>query len=343
MRILHCATDPPTTVRIGDCGEPIAADLAPPAFGVVDARVRALHPELLPAHARVLAVDGGEELKTFAGLEHLLRSMAQAGLDRTARVVAIGGGTVGDAAGLAAALYLRGVELVQVPTTLLAMLDSSIGGKTAINLPEGKNLVGQFWPAARVHVDPRFLGTLPRAEIDAGLGEALKIAIGLDRELFALLEARPGDVRGRAPGVLDEVIERAIAAKIAVVAGDARERGGRRVLNLGHTLGHALEAHARGALPHGLAVARGLLFALRIAERRELLARADAERCRALLAAYGHDEWPLPSAAELAPFLARDKKTEGGDVHMVLPGAIGACRTVRMPLREVLDYLSGGR
>jgi 3-dehydroquinate synthase len=243
---------------------------------------------------------------------------------------------------LCAALFLRGIECWQVPTTLLAMADSAVGGKTAVDLPEGKNLVGCVHPPALVVVDPSLLSSLPEIEFRSGLAEVLKAAIGLDAVLFGLLEREHPAVAARAGDALERAIHRALAAKVAVVERDLREDGPRRLLNLGHTLGHALEAHAHYARPHGLCVARGLHFAVTVAEALGPLAAADAGRCRALLLAYGHRPEPLPPAAELLPFVRRDKKAAGACVHFVLPTGIGQSAVQALPIDRLARWIDGG-
>ena len=254
MHVLTCKPGdaPPSTVRIGEGVSDLAIEPdRPGAFVLADPAVLEHAPRFADGCAGHMTVTGGEDAKTFATLGQVLRRMAQLDLDRGARLIALGGGTIGDLGGLAASLYKRGVELIAVPTTLLAMLDSSVGGKTAVNLPEGKNLIGRIWPASAVLIDPHFLRTLPDAEFTSGLGEAIKMAIGLDAELFELLETQPEAVAAREPEVLEQIILRAVIAKIRVVEEDVHESGPRRLLNLGHTLGHALEMHAESPIPHG--------------------------------------------------------------------------------------------
>ncbi|MBK9129802.1 MAG: 3-dehydroquinate synthase [Phycisphaerales bacterium] len=340
-----------TEVRVGvDLTDGLAqtlADLGPSArfTAVVDRRVAELHPARTRGVARALAIDGGEASKSFGALEHLLREFARADLDRGAGVVAIGGGTVGDLAGLAAALYARGLDLIQVPTTLLAMVDSSVGGKTAINLPEGKNLVGVIHPATRVLIDLGFLATLPDAEFRSGLGELLKVGLGLSAELCQLLRQERDAVLARDPATLTRAVALAIGAKIALVEADLRERGPRRLLNLGHTLGHALEAESHWALAHGLAVARGLHFAVRVAHALGMLPTADATAARALLVDYGFAADPLPPPTALMPFLRRDKKVAGAKLHFVVPTGLGQSTVIELPWadleRQLTDEVRG--
>jgi 3-dehydroquinate synthase len=305
-------------------------------FAVVDQAVHDLHPDLVPEQWPQFLLAGGETVKNFVTLEQLLRALAQAKMDRGALLVALGGGSTGDLAGLAASLYLRGIDVVQVPTTLLAMLDASVGGKTAINLPEGKNLVGTFWPPRLMLADVDLVQSLPADQLRSGLAEALKMGIGFSAELFELLSNHRKDILAATPALLVDVVARAVEQKIATVEADPEEQSGqRRRLNLGHTLGHALEAHSNYTMLHGHAVARGLHFAIALAGRRRLMEQDQVVRCHELLESYGFAQTALPPADELLPYLARDKKMQDGRLHMVLPTAIGACRTVPMNLSEL--------
>ena len=308
-------------------------------FALIDERAP-IGPALPDARWTTLRLGGGEHLKTLARAEAVLRAMVDAGLDRKALLLAIGGGTVGDLGGLCAALFLRGIECWQVPTTLMGMVDSAVGGKTAVNLPEGKNLVGCVHPPALVAIDPDLAAGLPQREFDGGLAEALKTAIGLDQDLFELLEGRVAAVRARDPDVLVDVIARCVAQKARIVENDLNEDGSRRLLNLGHTLGHALEAHAGFAVGHGHCVARGLHFALDLARELRAIGANDAARCAALLAAYGHTAAALPPARELEPFLRRDKKVTADRVHFVLPTGIGRSEVRALPVQQVLQLLA---
>ena len=254
----------------------------------------------------------GETQKTLGRVEEVLREMARAGVTREDLVVALGGGVVGDLAGFCAAVYQRGVRHVQVPTTLVAQVDSAYGGKTGVDLPEGKNYVGAFHQPAAVLVDPAALETLPQRERSAGFAEVLKTALIAGGELWE---------RVRGGGSPDEqVVLSCIRTKLAVVAGDERDAGRRQVLNLGHTVAHALEA-ATGYrhLRHGEAVGLGLLCALRISGREDLRAEVAA-----LLSQHGlPTSFRGPPADEVAGFLARDKKRRGGRVPFVLVEAPG--------------------
>lgn len=264
-------------------------------------------------------VPAGEGSKSAQRFIELQRGFAAAGLDRSSAVVAVGGGVVGDLAGFAAATYLRGVAWYQVPTSLLAMVDASVGGKTAIDLPEGKNLTGAFWQPRAVFADVRTLRTLPDAEFRQGAVELFKHGLLADPTLLDPFEH--GFAADWPEQALAETIARSVAVKAEIVAQDERESGARTHLNLGHTLAHALEAVSDHALPHGDAVAYGLHYAALLARARGL---ADVTpRTRRLL------RWerpaPLPEASfeSLRPFMARDKKNRSGRQRFVLLEDIG--------------------
>ncbi|MBC7542355.1 MAG: 3-dehydroquinate synthase [Candidatus Sericytochromatia bacterium] len=264
----------------------------------------------------------GESSKSFEELERLARAAAQSGLTRRSLIVALGGGVVGDLAGFAAASYLRGVGCVQIPTSLLAMVDSSVGGKVAINLPEGKNLVGAFHQPQLVWIDRAFLTTLDAGELRSGWAEVIKVAAGLDREFFQWIEDRAGLPTG---DDLAAAIGRAVALKAAVVSRDEHENGWRMTLNLGHTLGHALEAAGGyGQWRHGDAVAWGLLAASRMAELADLAAPSWVERLQQVLADAG---LPIqltgpPPADRFLAALQQDKK-RGDRLRFLIPVAPG--------------------
>lgn len=273
--------------------------------------------------SEVLEIPDGEAAKSAEVLDGLWRRMALSGGKRDSRVLAFGGGSIGDVAGLAAGCFLRGVDFAQVPTTLLAQVDASIGGKTGIDLPEGKNLVGLFHHPELVIADTDVLATLPRRELRSGLVEAIKMAALLDLDLFARIERDLPALLDGEPGPLGPVVAAAAAAKVAVVERDPAEEGDRRLLNFGHTLGHAIEAALGFAgLSHGEAVAYGLLFALRLSRARGLPA-AEGERLRALLARLELPPLPpLPPAALLAG-IARDKKAVEAGLAWVLASRLG--------------------
>jgi 3-dehydroquinate synthase len=304
------------------------------AFVVSTPRVLALHGERLDALSRsagrwvVLEVDEGEAAKAIESAERLWNEMLAAGGKRDSRVIAFGGGSVGDLAGFAAGCFLRGVEFVQIPTTLLAQVDAAIGGKTGVDLPGGKNTVGLFHHPWMVVCDTAVLPTLPREELRSGLAEVIKMAAILDPDLFERIERQLDALLDGDPEVLGPVISAAAAAKIGVVERDPTEQGDRRLLNLGHTLGHAIESSCGYAgLRHGEAVGYGFLFALRLALRRGL-APQDAARMHGLIRRLGLPPLPELVPEELMAAMARDKKARESGLVWVLPRSLGEGRMV---------------
>ncbi|HET7102566.1 MAG TPA: 3-dehydroquinate synthase [Terracidiphilus sp.] len=272
----------------------------------------------------VLFLPEGEKHKSLTSIDRLLREMAGAGGDRSSLLIAFGGGIVGDVGGFLAAIYMRGIPYVQVPTTFLAQVDSSVGGKTGVNLPQGKNLVGSFHHPRVVLADIDVLGTLPDRELRAGLMESVKAGIIRDRALVRFMEEHAGDILRRDPRALEKVIAASIRIKADVVNRDERESGLRMILNLGHTLGHAIEQATRyKALLHGEAVAWGMIAALHLARRRGTISAAQFDRIERLIHMYG----PLPAlkvrAAALVAATGTDKKNVGGVRRFVLPIGIG--------------------
>jgi 3-dehydroquinate synthase len=280
-------------------------------------------------HELILVPDG-ERHKHLASVSLIYDALVRAEADRGSIVVAVGGGVIGDMAGFAAATYLRGIGFVQVPTTLLAQVDASIGGKVGVNLAAGKNLVGAFHPPRLVVTDPALLETLPRREYRAGLYEIIKYGMACSRDLFGRLqELAPALAEPDAPR-LAPIIAECCRIKAAIVSADEREAGPRRLLNFGHTAGHAVEALTDyERFRHGEAVAWGMLVAARVAAARGLLAATDADALRALVMKLG----PLPPVADLEvadtiAAMRRDKKIVEGTLHFVLPAGIGTALVV---------------
>jgi 3-dehydroquinate synthase len=274
---------------------------------------------------RIILFEDAETEKDLPNVEAICRSLIRAGADRHSVLVAVGGGVVGDVAGFAAAMYLRGVCLVQVPTTLVAQVDSSLGGKTGVNLPEGKNLVGAFHPPKLVITDPGLLSTLPHREYRSGLFEVVKYGAIADEKLFEFLERHMPSVLRRDAAALSWIIPRCIAIKARVVSEDERESGLRQILNFGHTLGHALEAATSyKRFAHGEAIAWGMMAATLMGLATGRVGESDADRIIRVVASVG----PLPSlkgirTSHLRPIVAGDKKAHGGRVRWVLPRRIG--------------------
>jgi 3-dehydroquinate synthase len=274
---------------------------------------------------RKILFDDSETAKRLETVEQIARQLVRAGADRNSVIVAAGGGVVGDVSGFVAATYLRGVRLVHVPTTLVAQVDSSIGGKTGVDLPEGKNLIGAFYPPARVIADPDTLATLPHRGYRSGLYEVIKYAVIADRELFEYLVRKMPALLRRDAKALAWIIPRCIEIKARIVAKDEREGGRRQILNFGHTLGHALETvTGYRRYFHGEAIGWGMIAATLLAVATEGLSTKDASRIIRLVTAVG----PLPNVpairtAELRTLLARDKKAQSGRVRWVLPRRLG--------------------
>jgi 3-dehydroquinate synthase len=267
-----------------------------------------------------LDLPDGEQFKILETVAGLYNALIEAKLDRRGLVIALGGGVLGDTAGFAAASYLRGVPLVQIPTTLLAMVDSSVGGKTGVDLPQGKNLVGAFKQPEMVLIDPQVLATLPPAEFKSGLAEVVKHGIIDNPGLFAALEAARG---GEFPPIAWLLTE-AIGVKVRVVQQDPYEQGRRAVLNLGHTFGHAFERLSHYEIGHGQAVAMGLACAARLSARLGLCAGSTTERILALLEQLGLPARPPAyNPAEVWAAMATDKKRVGNSLRFILPRALG--------------------
>jgi 3-dehydroquinate synthase len=278
----------------------------------------------------VLHLPGGEDQKRLAPVEQLAEEMVQLGADRSSMVIAYGGGIVNDMAGFLAAIFMRGIPVLQIPTTLLAQVDAAIGGKTAVNLVSGKNLIGSFHQPIAVLIDAAILSTLPEREYRAGLYEIIKAGIIREPELFTYLAESSARVLARQPAAVDHIIAESVRMKAEVVSSDEREGDMRRILNFGHTFGHALEAETQyRRFLHGEAVAWGMRAAVYLAESTGHLSAEDSVEILAAIASYG----PIPPLAGIAAQnlfarLVHDKKTVQGKVHFVLPVRIGEVTVV---------------
>jgi 3-dehydroquinate synthase len=293
---------------------------------------RHLAPRLsrLGASKSPILIPDGERAKSLATVGRIYDALVKRRLDRSAVLIAVGGGVVGDVAGFAAATFLRGLRIVHVPTTLLAQVDSAIGGKVGVNLEAGKNLVGAFHAPAMVVCDPTVLSSLPRREFRAGLYEVVKYGVIASSALFDRLSSRIGPLFDRDTRLVTDVVTDCCRIKADVVGRDERESGVRRTLNFGHTIGHALEALSEyRRFRHGEAVAYGMLAAASLSAARDLLSREDEGRLRDLIGRLG----PLPPVADLRvrdalDAIALDKKVDKGRLHFVLAAAIGDTRIV---------------
>lgn len=273
----------------------------------------------------VLLFPGGEERKRMSQVEALAEQMVEAGADRTSVVIAFGGGIVTDLGGFLASIFMRGIPVLQIPTTLLAQVDAAVGGKTGTNLVSGKNLIGTFHQPLAVLIDPDVISTLPEREYRAGLYEVIKCGIIRDSGLFDLFESDRERVLRQDPEVVADLIAAAVRIKAEVVTADEKESDLRRILNFGHTLGHALEAEtAYARFLHGEAVAFGMVAAAHLAVKAAGLTTYEAERIARVITSYGAIP-PLEGirADRLLARLAKDKKTQHGKVHFVLPVRIG--------------------
>ncbi|HLI17110.1 MAG TPA: 3-dehydroquinate synthase [Rhodanobacteraceae bacterium] len=294
-----------------------------------------------------LLLPAGEANKNLDAAARVLDALAQFGATRDACVLALGGGVVGDIAGFAAACWMRGIDFVQFPTTLLAMVDSSVGGKTGVDHPAGKNLIGAFHQPRAVVADLETLATLPDRELRAGLAEVVKTACIGDADFFGWLEGHADTLLARDPDALTHAIARCCRYKAGVVERDEREAGERALLNFGHTFGHALEAEAGyGTLLHGEAVAIGMLLAARLSTQLGIATDADTERLHALLQRLGLPTAP-PSGLDPDALLARmrlDKKNRAGGLRLILWRGIGRAEVVeRVDERAVMHVLEGTR
>lgn len=288
--------------------------------------------------AKLVEMPEGERSKRLATVETLAQRLTSLGADRNALILAFGGGVTGDLSGLLASLYMRGLEWVQIPTTVLAQVDASVGGKTGVNLKAGKNLVGTFHQPRVVLIDPRVLSSLPEREYRAGLYEALKCGVIGNPELFCQFENNRDRILKREPATVERLIAESVRLKAHVVSIDEKENGLRRVLNFGHTIGHALEAETGyRKLLHGEAVAWGMVAAARIATSIGKLDEKDARRISDTTRNLGRLPKLDVRARSIARRLQSDKKTRNGKVHFVLPTEIGKVEVVNdVPEKVVL-------
>ena len=329
----------------------------PPVVVVTDRKVAGLHLDALTGALdraaighREIVLDAGEQTKDFATLELLIEGILDTRPERGSAVIALGGGVIGDIAGVAASLVLRGIDFIQIPTTLLAQVDSSVGGKTAINTRHGKNLVGSFYQPRLVLADTGVLDTLPRRELKAGYAEMVKYGLIGDAAFFDWLDDNGRAVLDGGTEARRHAVVTCCAAKAAIVAGDERETGRRALLNLGHTFGHALEAECGygGDLLHGEAVAIGIVLAFDLSAALGLCPDADASRVRRHFAelglptgldALGKRRW---DAATLVDHMRHDKKVRGGAINFVLVRGIGqAFLADDVGADDVLRHLEG--
>lgn len=349
IRTIQVHTAPAYEVSIGGgllhtCGQHLQEVLAPCHVAVItDSTVAPFYLEIVSASLRTAGFTvssyvfpAGEANKNLSTFSDILEFLAENRLTRTDCIVALGGGVTGDMAGFAAASYLRGIRCVQMPTTLLSAVDSSVGGKTAIDLKAGKNLAGAFLQPTAVLCDTDCLSTLPADVFADGAAEAIKTGVLSDESLFSLFET------GHLETAPAEVIARCVAYKAGVVERDEKEQNERRLLNLGHTIGHAIEKCSSYTIPHGHAVAAGLAIIARAAERLGWTQEPIAERIAACLAKNGLPTNTDYSAEALAHAASADKKRAGSDITLVIPKKIGVCELKKVPVTELLPIISAG-
>ena len=287
---------------------------------------------------RDFIVSAGEEQKNAENYLALLSFMATGGVTRSDVIVALGGGVVGDLAGFAAATYMRGIKLVQIPTTLLSMVDSSVGGKTAIDMPDGKNIVGAFYQPSLVICDPNVLNTLPDAILNDGYAEALKYGIISDPELWNILKS---SVSSR-NDMIEQVIQRCVSDKRDLVEADERDEGVRHLLNFGHTPAHAIEVLSDFTVSHGNAVAMGIVIMTRAAVKMGFCTERELNDIVELISSYGLPTACQFSASELARTAASDKKRNRENISVILPHGIGKCEIHKMHVCELEALFSLG-
>jgi 3-dehydroquinate synthase len=274
-------------------------------------------------------IPDGEEYKSLVYTEKIYEALLKAKLDRKSALIALGGGVIGDITGFAASTYMRGIDFIQVPTTLLAQVDSSVGGKTGVNHPLGKNMIGAFWQPRLVWIDTATLNTLPRREFLSGLGEVIKYGVIWDENFFSYLEANKAKILKLDPAALTYIIRRSCEIKAEVVSKDERESGLRAILNYGHTIGHAIETiTGYKKYLHGEAVAIGMHMEARLSEQLGLINKGAVGRIKTLIDSYDLPS-AMPAGIEMDDLLEKmqvDKKTVAGKMHFVLPETLGSVK-----------------
>ena len=310
---------------------------------VTNPTVSALHLDYLLAHLEAPAVEivtlpDGEQYKNWESIEAILGTLFEARFNRSSLLIAFGGGVIGDMTGFAASIFQRGIDFIQIPTTLLSQVDASVGGKTGINNAYGKNLVGAFHQPKAVYADPHFLTTLPQREFAAGVAEIVKMAVTFDAAFFAWLET----AELHRPEVLAEAVARSVRTKASVVAQDEKEKGLRAALNYGHTFGHVIENETRyTSYLHGETVAIGMVMANLLSVKLGLMTQDEAERVKALLQKHGLPvAYPIADVETFYNAFFLDKKSSDDSITFILPRSIGGVEmTDRIPKSEVVEVL----
>ncbi len=329
--------------RVGQC----VSDILPGRkrlFVVTSPPIRKLYGEMLTKSLEgfesvFLEIPDGERYKTFRTVEDLARKLVDKGADRKSVVLALGGGVVGDTAGFAASIYMRGIDFIQIPTTLLAQVDASVGGKTGVDLPEGKNLIGTFHHPRAVLIDPSVLATLSDREFRAGLYEVLKYGLIRRKDMFDYMEQNRDRILQRDPEALQWLITASVQVKAEVVAADEKEGDLRRILNFGHTIGHALEAETRyKQFLHGEAVAWGMVAASMLAVAVQKTTPETAQKIIGSILAYASLPKVETRGKKIIRRLGMDKKTIDGVVHFILPTELGSVEVVKdVPEKAIIQ------
>lgn len=301
---------------------------------ITDTNVDALYGNLLCEFLRdktvcKYVVQAGEQSKSKEVYFELLEKLCADGFARTDTVIAFGGGVVGDLAGFVAATYMRGINLVQVPTTILSAVDSSVGGKTAINLDSGKNLVGSFYQPSAVYVSTQFFGTLPQREVLSGMGEIIKYAFLSKSVTLPMIES----------GASEQLVYECLKIKRDVVQKDEKESGARALLNLGHTVGHAIESLSHYAYSHGECVVKGIAYALKLSQKIYDIDQATCDKMQRLLNSCGHDLTCPYSAEQLIDKISHDKKSDGSAIKFVAVKDVGKPQIVKIDYQKLQEYL----
>lgn len=289
----------------------------------------------------LVSFPAGEASKNMETILYLAKELIRLGADRKTMLLALGGGVTGDITGFLASIYMRGIPFIQIPTTLLAQVDSSVGGKTGVDLPEGKNLLGTFYQPKLVLTDVNTLSTLPEQELKNGLAEVIKYAMIRSPKLFQILEQKWNEILALNSEVITAIVALSCAIKAEIVEQDEKEAGLRRILNFGHTAGHAIEAAAHYTISHGEAVNMGMVVAARMSFKRELMRFEEFSRFVRLLERFGLP-YAIParfSSKELLALMKHDKKAQGGELHYVLNKGIGDCEIMVVPDEEILTTL----
>jgi 3-dehydroquinate synthase len=318
---------------------------------ITDQRVYSIHGSLLlqalerdQFQVTVLRIEPGENQKSLETAGRLYEALTDANAERSTPIIALGGGVIGDLAGFVAATYMRGVPLVQIPTTVLAQADSSLGGKTAVNHKNIKNMIGTFYPPSLTIADINTLKTLSERELNAGLAEVIKYGIILDKRFFEYLELNIGNIQKQDNNVLETIIVKAASYKADIVAQDPYDRGIRNILNFGHTIGHAVETASHLSIWHGEAVAIGMVAEARIAQEVGLLSGNAIERIINLLKSAGlPTALPTFSGGKLLDIMRHDKKVADGKIRFILPTEIGAVKmTDEVPV-NIFEKVAGNK